>query len=66
MNKHDRLKLTNAGFTILKIHESLQLIMTYMTGSHSWSAWKVFKSNAEMNREVLRINEHEPLIIFEN
>jgi len=66
MNKHDRLKLTNAGFTLLRIHESPELKMTYITGSHSWSTWKKFESNAEMNREVLRVNDHEPFIIFEN
>lgn len=65
MDKNDRNKLTAAGFTLLRIHESPDLKITYMTGSHAWSTWKKFESKAAMYREVTRVNDKEPLIIFD-
>ena len=66
MNKDDRNKLTQAGFTILRTHENPELTITYMTGSHAWSTWGKYETKAAMQREITRVNQNEPFIIFEN
>ena len=65
MTKYDQNKLTKDGYTILRIHESPDNNITYMTGSHSWSIFGKYESKAAMYREVKRINEHEPKMIFD-
>jgi len=65
MNKNDRNKLATAGFTILRIHESPDLKITQMTSEHSWANYGKYESKAAMYREVTRVNEHEPKMIFD-
>lgn len=65
MTKNDRQKLTKAGFTILRVHETPVPKFTQYTESHNWSTFQIFTSKAAMKREMTNINEHQPKIIFE-
>ena len=64
MTNYDRIKLTKAGFTLLRIHND-ELKITFMTGSHSWATYNKYPTNAAMQREIKRINDEEPKKIFE-
>ena len=61
---YDRLKLTKSGFTILRVRES-ELKIVQMTGNSSWSNYGSYDTKAALNREIERINQHEPKMIFD-
>ena len=64
MTNYDRMKLIKDGYTLLRVHTD-ELKITFMTGSHSWATWNKFPTKAAMKREISRINEEKPKMIFE-
>lgn len=65
MSKYDRNKLNKAGFTILREHTMPFFHITKTNDKGNWILHGKYASMAAMQREVNRINEHEPLMIFE-
>ena len=64
MTNYDRMKLTKAGYTLLRVRiEELKIVQ--MTGNSSWSTFGKYATKAALNREIDRINNTEPLMIFE-
>lgn len=64
MTNYDRMKLTKAGYTLLRVHiEDLKI--TKMTGNSAWSNYMKFDTKAALNREIDRINNKEPKMLFE-
>lgn len=60
----DEQKLQMAGFTILRIDEQ-GLRLKEFKSHGSWITWKTFKTKAELNREVKRIDQVELKIVIE-
>jgi hypothetical protein len=65
MTNFDRMKLIKAGYTLLRIHTQPEFGITRTNQKGNWEKHDKFVSNAAMQREVKRINEHEPSMIFE-
>ena len=65
MTNFDRMKLIKAGYILLRIHTQPEFYITRTNEKGNWGKYDKYVSNAAMQREVKRINEHEPLIIFE-
>lgn len=64
MTNYDRMKLIKAGFVLLRIRiEDLKIVQ--MTGDSAWSNYGKYETKAALNREVDRINDNEPKMIFE-
>lgn len=64
MTNYDRIKLTKAGYTLLRIQiESLKI--TQMVGDSAWITYGKYPTKAALHREVERINKVEPKMIFE-
>ena len=64
MTNYDRMKLTKAGYTLLRVRmEELKIVQ--MTGEHSWANYGAYPTKAALNREITRINNEEPKMIFE-
>ena len=64
MNGYDRMKLTKAGYTLLRVRiEELKIVQ--MTGDSSWSTYGKYATKAALNREIDRINNNEPKMIFD-
>ena len=64
MTNYDRMKLTKAGYTLLRVRME-ELIIVKMTGNSSWSNYGKYPTKAALNREITRINNEEPKMIFE-
>lgn len=65
-SKHDRGKLLDAGFTILRESDNGSIALkSLQEDMRSWVIWKRFDSNAARTREIERINREEPKIILE-
>ena len=65
MNKNDRNKLLKAGFTVLRDHTMPFIHITKTNEKGNWVLHGKYESMASMQREITRINDHEPLMIFE-
>ena len=64
MTNYDRMKLTSAGYILLRVRiEELKIVQ--MTGNSSWSTYGKYANKAALNREIDRINNNEPKMIFE-
>ena len=64
LSGYDRMKLTKAGYTLLRVRmEELKIVQ--MTGEHSWANYGDYPTKAALNREITRINNEEPKMIFE-
>lgn len=64
MTNYDRMKLTKAGYTLLRVRmEELKIVQN--TGNSSWSNYGKYATKAALNREVYRIDNSEPKMIFE-
>ncbi len=64
LSGYDRMKLTKAGYTLLRVRmEELKIVQ--MTGEHSWANYGTYPTKAALNREITRINNEEPKMIFE-
>ena len=64
MTMDDRMKLRAAGFIILRVRTA-ELKIVQMTGNSAWSTFGTYESKTALKKEINRINDHEPLIIFE-
>lgn len=64
MTNYDRIKLTKAGYTLLRVHVE-ELKITKMTGNSAWNTHLKTETKAALNREIDRINKNEPKMIFE-
>ena len=64
MTMDDRMKLRAAGFTILRVRTA-ELKIVKMTGDSAWSKYGAYTSKLELKKEIARINNEEPLMIFE-
>lgn len=65
MTNYDRMKLTKAGYTLLRVRID-ELKIVQMTGNSSWSTYNKFESKAALNREIDRINKNETTFILNN
>jgi hypothetical protein len=65
MNKYDRNKLLKAGFTVLRDHTMPFFHITKTNEKGNWVFHCKYESMAAMQREISRINETEPKMIFE-
>jgi hypothetical protein len=65
MHKKDLYKLQAAGFTILRTDTSDKPKIKKMNQKGSWETWKNFDTKAAMNREVERVRQDEPMLVFE-
>jgi hypothetical protein len=65
MNKHDRVKVMNAGFTILRADDTNKPIIKELTCRQTWKTWKEFPTKAARDREVYRITQHQEKLIFD-
>ena len=65
MTNYDRMKLIKAGYTLLRIHNQPENYITKTNKKGDWIKHDKYASNAAMQREIKRINEHEPTLIFE-
>ena len=64
MTNYDRIKLTKAGYILLRVRIE-ELKITQQVGDSAWCTYKKFDTKAALNREIDRINKQEPLMIFE-
>jgi hypothetical protein len=58
------MKLTKAGYTLLRVRIE-ELLIVQMTGDSAWSNFGKHPTKAALNREITRINNEEPKMIFE-
>jgi hypothetical protein len=65
MNKFDRAKIINAGFTILRIDDTHKPAIKQLTNSQNWKTWKEYPTKAARDRDVSRIAEYELNMIFD-
>lgn len=65
MNKHDRVKVMNAGFTILRADDTYKPVIKELTSRQTWKTWKEFPTKAARDREVYRITHHQENLIFD-
>jgi len=64
MTNYDRMKLTKAGYTLLRVRiEELKIVQ--MSGNSAWTTFGKYPTKAAVNREIDRINKLEPKMIFE-
>lgn len=65
MTNYDRMKLIKAGFVILRDHTMPFMHITKTNEKGNWIMHDKYNSMAAMQREIKRINEQEPKMIFE-
>jgi len=65
MNKHDRVKVMNAGFTILRADDTYKPVIKELTSRQTWKTWKEFPTKASREREVYNITHNQQRMIFD-
>lgn len=65
MTGKDRIKLQDAGFTILRIRWDDLKIVKMTDSSSGWSDYSKHTTQASLKREIERINKEEKKTIFE-